>query len=146
MTAYWIGVAARAHVLRGVAGGFCQLGHGRMAPIRRLSPGDWLVYYAPRETVEGRDPVQRFVAIGRVRDGDSYEAEQGEGFHPARRDVHYLDAEEAAVRPLLEKLSFVRDPKHWGMAFRGSLISVSEEDFMTIADAMGVGVPVGAEA
>jgi hypothetical protein len=28
-TLYWIGVALKDHVLKGVAGGFCQLCHGK---------------------------------------------------------------------------------------------------------------------
>ena len=39
-TRYWIGVASRDHVMKGVAGGFCQLGHGKSAPVKRLAPGD----------------------------------------------------------------------------------------------------------
>ena len=41
---HWIGVASSDHVKRGVAGGFCQLGHGRREPVKRLKPGDRIVY------------------------------------------------------------------------------------------------------
>jgi hypothetical protein len=34
---HWIGVVSRQHVLRGVAGGFAQLGHGTAAPLRRMA-------------------------------------------------------------------------------------------------------------
>ena len=45
MTAkYWIGVAAKDHVKAGEKGGFCQLRHGKQAPLERLSGGDWIVY------------------------------------------------------------------------------------------------------
>ncbi|MWB77305.1 EVE domain-containing protein [Pseudooceanicola sp. 216_PA32_1] len=138
MARFWIGVAARAHVLRGVDGGFCQLGHGKEGPVRRLSPGDFLTYYAPRETLEGTDPVQAFVALGQVRQGEAYRAEQGTQFHPWRRDVDYLDGVEAPVRPMLDRLAFVRDPRHWGMAFRRSLFEVGDDDFALIAGAMGL--------
>jgi hypothetical protein len=36
VTKYWIGVASRNHVRMGMAGGFCQLCHGKAAPMRRL--------------------------------------------------------------------------------------------------------------
>lgn len=138
MTRYWIGVAARTHVLRAVDGGFCQLGHGREALVRRLAPGDGLAVYAPRETLEGKQPVQAFVAIGRVAEGEVYRAEQASGFRPFRRRVAWCPAHEAPVRPLLERLSFVRDARNWGMAFRRSLFEVPEADFLLIAEAMGV--------
>ena len=55
---YWIGVASRNHVQRGVADGFAQLCHGKQNPLTRMTRGDWLVYYSPRsemqiESVEG---------------------------------------------------------------------------------------------
>jgi hypothetical protein len=49
VTRYWIGVAANDHVEKGVLGGFAQLGHGKPASIRRLSPGDW-IWRAPEFT------------------------------------------------------------------------------------------------
>ena len=47
---YWIGVVSRDHVMTGVAGGFAQVGHGKSAPLRRMSAGDWLIYYSPKIT------------------------------------------------------------------------------------------------
>jgi hypothetical protein len=60
-------------VLRGVEGGFAQLSHGKEAPIRRLSRGDWLVYYSPRVTHPDGEPLQAFTAIGEVEDDDVYQ-------------------------------------------------------------------------
>jgi hypothetical protein len=48
---YWVGVVSREHVRRGVEGGFCQLSHGKEAPLRRLAPGDGFVSYSPRESM-----------------------------------------------------------------------------------------------
>ena len=36
------------------------------------------------------------------------------------------------------RLAFVRDPRHWGMAFRRSLFEVGDGDFALIAGAMGL--------
>ncbi len=33
---YWIGVACKEHVLRGVTGGFCQVCHGKAAPLNHM--------------------------------------------------------------------------------------------------------------
>lgn len=112
MQKYWIGVAARAHVLKCQAEGFAQLGHGKMAPVKRLSIGDWIAYYAPREGLGEGAPVQAFVSIGQVV-SDMYQAEQAPGFCPFRRDVRYLaEAHEAPIRPLLSHLSFIPDTRH----------------------------------
>ena len=136
---FWIGVASRDHVRRGVAGGFCQLGHGKAAPIRRLSPGDWIVYYSPRESYPDGAPLQAFTAIGAVQAGEPYAVDMGEGFVPTRRDVRFLaDAKEAPIRPLLETLALTRGKPSWGAVFRRGLVEVTADDFVRIAAAMGV--------
>lgn len=47
---YWIGTVSKEHVLRGVAGGFCQVCHGKAAPLNRMQRGDWLLYYTARKS------------------------------------------------------------------------------------------------
>ncbi|MCB1465099.1 MAG: EVE domain-containing protein [Nitratireductor sp.] len=136
MTKYWIGVASRDHVKAGEDGGFCQLGHGKHAPVKRLAPGDGIVYYAPRERLGEGDPVQAFVTIGRIRAGEAYRATQNECFHPWRRDVDYLEASEAPIRPLLNELSFIGDQSHWGYVFRRGAFAIPPADFRKIAHAM----------
>jgi hypothetical protein len=143
---FWIGVASRDHVMRGVAGGFCQLGHGKAAPVKRLAPGDWIAYYSPRTALDGGEPVQAFTAIGRIKPGEPYEADMGGRFHPIRRDVDYLTALEAPIRPLLDRLSFTRGGAAWGYALRRGSFAVSAEDFLVIAEAMGARAEVAADA
>jgi hypothetical protein len=145
-TRYWIGVASRDHVMKGVAGGFCQLGHGKAAPVKRLAPSDWIAYYSPRTKLEGGEPVQAFTAIGRIKAGEPYEADMGGGFHPVRRDVDYRKGVEAPIRPLLDRLSFTSAGQSWGYAFRRGSFTVSAEDFLTIAEAMGVRDDIAAAA
>jgi hypothetical protein len=47
---YWIGVVSHEHVQRGVAGGFVQINHGKLAPLRKMKADDGLVFYSPRES------------------------------------------------------------------------------------------------
>jgi hypothetical protein len=143
MTGYWIGVASRDHVERGVAGGFCQLCHGKMAAVRRLSAGDWIAYYSPRSEMQGGVPVQAFTAIGRLKDGEPYLFDMGGGFVPARRDVDFVACQEAPIRPLIERLDFIRNKRNWAYVFRFGLVAVPREDFAIVASAMGVEVANG---
>ncbi len=137
MTKYWIGVACRDHVQRGVTGGFAQLGHGKRTGLARLSIGDWIAYYSPRTRLEGGDPVQAFSAIGRVI-GEVYQVSL-EGFCPFRRDVKFMpDATDANIKPLIAKLSFIRDPQRWGYPLMRGQLEVSAADMLLIATAMGV--------
>ncbi len=136
---FWIGVASRDHALKGVAGGFAQLCHGKAAPLCRMAAGDGLVYYAPRERFGESEPCQRFVAIGRISGSEIYPFDMGRGFVPFRRAAAYVrTSSEAPIRPLLPLLTFIRDPARWGGAFRFGFLEITSGDFSFIAHAMGV--------
>src|SRR5262245_43514753 len=115
---FWIGVVSREHVLRGVAGGFAQLGHGKSTPLRRMQAGDGLIYYSPRQSYPDGAPCQRFTAIGVVETGEVYQRDMGGGFVPYRIDVAYLRCREAPIQPLVPRLTFIKDKTRWGGAFR----------------------------
>ena len=137
MTA-WIGVASREHVVAAVEGAFCQLNHGKEAPLRRMKPGDVIIYYAPRDRMRDGDVVQAFVALGTIRDKEPYQIEVTESFRPYRREVDYHRVREASIRPLIDKLSFTRDRASWGQAFRYGTLKIDAEDLRVIAQAMDV--------
>jgi hypothetical protein len=135
---YWIGVASRDHVRAGIAGGFCQMCHGKAGPMNRIQPGDGIAYYSPRTAMRGGEPVQGFTAIGTVKCGEPYTYDMGGGFMPTRRDVAFADSHDAPIRPLLDKLSFTKGRKSWGQAFRYGVLEIIPEDFALIAEAMDV--------
>jgi predicted RNA-binding protein len=137
---YLIGVASKEHVLKGVQGSFCQLCHGKHNPLKRLSSGDWIVYYSPRTAMNGGNIVQSFTALGEILDGDPYFFDMGNGFVPYRRDVRFIAAEEIPIRLLLDDLSFIKNKKSWGYVFRFGLLEIPESDFQRIAEAMKVEV------
>jgi hypothetical protein len=134
---YWIGVASRDHVRTGMAGGFCQLGHGKHKPVKRLKAGDYIAYYSPRETLQGGTPVQAFVAIGEIKHGEPYLAEMSPTFQAYRRDVDWWEAEEAPIAPLIGRLSFIKDAAKWGYPFRRGSFAIPRSDFAVITGAMG---------
>lgn len=137
----WIAVASAEHARRGCAvpaQGFMQVCHGKCAPLKRVSPGDRVAYYAPAFTMGGKDKLQSFVSIGIVQPGDPYAFDMGGGFVPYRRDVAYVPAREAAIAPLLDHFEFVEDRMRWGYKFRFGLFDVSDHDMRLIAIAMGV--------
>ena len=136
----WVNTISRAHVRAGVEGGFTQAQHGRPSALKRLGQGDWIVFYSPRTEVQGGDVVQAFTAIGRVEDAAPYQVEMTPQFHPWRRRVAFVPAQEAPIRPLLDSLSFVKDRRQWGMVFRRGLFEIPEADFRVIARAMGAAV------
>ena len=48
---YWIIVASKDHLQRGLAGGFIQANHGKAAPLKRMHVGDWVLFYSPKSGI-----------------------------------------------------------------------------------------------
>ncbi len=138
MARYWIATASREHVMKGVAGGFAQVCHGKGGPLNRMAEGDWIIYYSPTETFGGKDVCRRFTAVGKIKANKPYTFEMSKDFIPWRRDVTFFPAHEVAIEPLLDKLSFIPDKRHWGFPFRRGCFEIPEQDFRLIYKSMEV--------
>jgi hypothetical protein len=134
--AAWVAVASAEHVRRGRAEGFMQVCHGKVAPLRRIKPGDGVVYYSPSTVQRQPDRLQAFTAIGIVRGGDAYQADMGGGFCPFRRDVDWRAAREVPIQPLLDQLDFTAGIRNWGYQLRFGLFAIGDRDLGLIAEAM----------
>ncbi len=131
---YWIGVASYDHVLNGVKGGFCQLGHGKKPALEKMQADDWIIYYSPRQQLAADSiTLQAFSAIGQILTREVYQADLGD-FKPWRRDVRFLETEHVVpIRPLITKLEFIKDPKRWGYPFFRGHLEIGQTDFELIA-------------
>lgn len=138
MSDCWIGVAAGRHVAIGVAEGFAMFAHGRHEAAKKVRAGDWVAYYSPREGMDEGAELRAFTAIGVAIPGEANERLMVPGVTGWSRPMRWLDAEPASIYGILDKFSFVRDRRHWGMHFRKSLFKVTAGDFALIAEAMGV--------
>jgi len=144
---YWIGVVARNDVEAAVANGFVQLNYGKAGPLERMQPGDGVAFYSPRVNSPDGAPLQAFTAIGHVGAGPIFIAETSverggmfianDAAPTFRRSAAWLEADAVPIKPLLDRLSFVRNKQHWGAAFRFGVLRVPREDFAAIAAAMG---------
>ena len=143
MSRNWLAVASANHVRKGRAEGFMQVCHGKLAPLRRIKPGDHVVYYSPTQTFRGSETLQSFTAIGVVAEREPYPFDMGGGFVPYRRDVHWLTAQEAPIRPLLDQLEFTAGQRNWGYALRFGVLAFSVHDMNLVAQAMGAELPAG---
>jgi hypothetical protein len=84
-----------------------QVSHGKSAPLRRIEPGDRVVFYSPTDVFRGKDKLQSFTAIGVVKEGAPYQVEMATD-SPLRRDVTWQTAAETPIRTLLEQLEFTK--------------------------------------
>ncbi len=140
----WVTVASADHVQRGREGGFMQACHGKVAPLRRVRPGDRVVCYSPTRVFGESDRCQSFTAIGLARDRDPYQVEMAPGFVPYRRDVQWLPARAQPIAPLVERLNFCLGQRSWGFQFRFGFFEIDAHDMQLIAQAMAVEWPLAA--
>lgn len=135
---YWIGVACKSHVEFGREKGFCAFSHGKEQAVAKLSAGDRFIYYATRERFENGAPagdaVQAFLASGSVLDEEPREGDFA-GFPAFIRAARYDAPFHIPVKPLLDQLDFITNPRYWGMAFRRSLFAIGKPDFKRILEA-----------
>jgi len=135
MTKYWIAVASENHVMEGAAHGIVMAGHGKRSGIARMHKGDGFIYYSPKVTVEGKEPLRAFTAIGEIADDTIEQVEMTPDFKPFRRRGLYRKTGEVPVRPLVKDLTFIRNKQSWGYVFRFGLIEIPEQDFLRIGHA-----------
>ncbi len=134
MTNYWLGVVSADHVARAVQLGIAQANHGTLGALRRMLPGDGLIYYSPQTSLRDGRVLQAFTAVGRVADGEPWQADEGQ-FQPWRRSVNYDDGTQVALQ-LLKPCLLLTQEKNWGYALRRGVIPLAGEDFTLIRTAM----------
>ena len=135
-TRYWIVVASRDHVQRAVEQEICQVCHGKEASLKRMSAGDWVVFYSSKERYDGAERCRKFTAVGKIKDEPVYQVRVDEDFAPFRRGVEFHPCSEAPIEALLPLLSFIRNKESWGYVFKFGLIRIPRQDFLTIASRM----------
>lgn len=111
-------------------------GHGRKDLISKPSKGDWIVYYSSKDKLKSGKPLQKFTAIGKIIDSEPYQPDTNNDFKPYRRSVKYSKGNEAEMRPLIEKLSFIKNKKRWGFYLISGFREISKDDFEIIQQAM----------
>jgi hypothetical protein len=133
---FWIIVASKDHLQRGLSGGFIQANHGKAAPLKRMQAGDWVIFYSPKLEYDKPEKLQCFTAIGKLVDENIYQSDMGGGFVPFRRNVNFLPAQDVSILPLLNELTFIKDKTRWGAPFRFGIVEIPEQDFRLIVGRM----------
>ncbi len=135
-TRYWVIVACKDHVQNGVRAGAAQANHGKSTSLRRMKPGDGILYYSPKVTFDGNEKLQVFTAIGSVADDKIYQFDMGGGFVPYRCNINYFECIEAPIQQLIPALTFIQNKKSWGYLFRFGFFEIPKVDFDLIASHM----------
>ncbi len=138
MTKFWIGVVSKEHVLRGVEGGFCQVCHGKKAPLNRMKKGDYLLYYSPKYQMNDQEKLQAFTAVGKILDDTAYQVEMFEDFFPFRRDVSYYQPVKDCP---IEQVRHHPQWRQYASQLRYGHFEVSKDFFLYVFDQMKVDSP-----
>lgn len=133
---YWIIVASKDHVKKGLAEGFAQACHGKSSPLRRLHKGDFVIYYSGKLRMNEKEKCQKFTAIGQVKDDEVYGFQMTEDFCPSRRNITFFENEDVSILPLVEQLDFIQNKKSWGYPFRFGFFEINQHDFELISSKM----------
>ncbi len=133
---YWMASISGEHAQLAVAGGFIQVCHGKQAPLKRMQEGDGLIIYSSREKMGTGAALQMFTAVGMVASGAEYQVQMSSSFLHYRRNVDFLPATPAAIRPMLDELEFITDKQHWGYLFRFGFFEIGKKDFDLICSKM----------
>ena len=133
---YWINVVSKDHVRTGMEGGFTQAHHGKAAGLQLLHKGDVIFFYSPGTLFRAGEILQAFTAAACVDDDAPYQVKVSAKAQPWRRKVTPLTCEEAAIKPLIPQLAFIKDKENWGLSLRRGMFEIGEADARSIADAM----------
>ncbi|VXB58851.1 conserved hypothetical protein [Flavobacterium sp. 9AF] len=133
---YWIIVASKDHVKKGVFEGISQACHGKVTPLKKMRKDDFLIYYSSKLTMDGFEKCQEFTALGKVVDNDIYQVQVSENFCPSRRNVMFLKCDDISILPLIDELDFIQNKKNWGYPFRFGIFEIKEHDFQLISSKM----------
>jgi predicted RNA-binding protein len=137
---YWLNTISLDHVKLGVESGFTQANHGSPYNLKRMQKGDGIVFYSPKQAMDGKIPLQEFTALGFVTDEEPYQVIQNDTFHPFRRNIEFENVVPVSIKPLIEELSFIQDKQKWGFIFRRGMFEIPEADFMLVSKSLGVNV------
>jgi len=133
---YWIVVISKEHTQLSVNGNFVQACHGKLAPLKKMKKGDYVIMYSSKFTMDGNEKLQAFTAVGQVVDNEIYQFQMTEIFKPFRRNIEFLKSVECFIAPLINDLEFIPNKKRWGYPFRFGFLEITENDFNLITSKM----------
>jgi hypothetical protein len=97
-----------------------------------------MIFYSPHATLQSARAVRQFTALATITGEKPYQAIVSDEFRPWRLAATFHPCTPVDAKPLVEQLSFITDPAHWGLPFRRGLFTIPRADFSKISAHMGV--------
>lgn len=133
---YWIVVASKDHVQHGMSEGIVQACHGKISPLKRMKPNDFVIFYSGKQTLGKTDKCQEFTAIGQIKDEEIYQIQVTDDFCPSRRNIVFFEHKDISILPLIDELQFIQNKQSWGYPFRFGILEINKHDFELISTQM----------
>jgi hypothetical protein len=130
---YWIVCVSEDHSAKGFDLGITQACHGKIAPLKRMQKGDYIILYSGKKSLDSDIQCQKFTNIGKIKDDEIYQVEMSKNFIPFRRNVEYYPCEAISIALLINDLDFIQNKKFWGYPFRFGFFEIKENDFKLIS-------------
>jgi hypothetical protein len=100
------------HVEAAANGGLTQADHGARTRLGRPQPGDEMIFYSPRTSLQNGTPVQPFTARATITGDKPYQVISSDDFQPWRLAATFHPSTPVDAKPLADQLSFIQDPAH----------------------------------
>ena len=68
--------------MTGIKNKIIQANHGKMAPLKRLSADDKIIYYSPKTKYEDGEPLKAYTTIAEIIGENIYQVEITADFKP----------------------------------------------------------------
>jgi hypothetical protein len=78
-------------LFQGASAGVVQVNHGKNGPLKRMSAGDKILFYAGKQLYGQKELCQCFVALAILADDTIFQYEVSANFKPYRRKAEYME-------------------------------------------------------
>ena len=139
MTNYWILCVSQDNLEISIKHQMIAMGEYRKKVIERMEIGDVIVFYVAKKKIDSpkndrTQAVRCFRGIAKIA-GPALESNdviwrtKSIEIFPYRRKVEFLDTSlNVPIKPLISKLSFIKNPAYWGIAFQRGYTKIKEQD------------------
>ena len=130
MTRYFLFNGSYDHLMYAIENKFIQQRYKNR--FNNVSKGDYVVLYATRLNYHTKVPYRKFIGIGRISSDEVFEVPHGVNIY-YRMMVNYRDYEEKDLKKVINRLSFIKSKKHYGLYFIRGKREITRDDFKRIA-------------
>lgn len=131
MPKYYLFTGPLSHLSHFKKKGYVQQNFNHKKRLEKLSIGDYIVFYASRESSSSTEPYRKIIAIGRITDDKIKTVTvDKKKFH--RMKAKFYNYKETPLSEFINDLDFIKNKKYYGLYFISGFREISKHDFNII--------------